>query len=382
MGQELTIPDWAKGKQVASAFAHLNPQEDSLDAGIGQGYGVIGYKGKQWSLRVRGERHNFLDAQGFSLPYIDVVILGQAKTKSKSYYKTFDAATSAGDRPICASMDGLLPDDDVQQKQSETCALCPRNVFKTNPTTGRKGKECTDYKRLALLVLPNLTAPLLNGKPLLEPVFLRVPPDSLNALAIMGEGMANQGFHYSSYITRITFDPNKAHPCMIFRPLQGLADNEAPVILELRNDPTVARITGSSETHAVEEVATPTPASGLTVIPAAPAAPVATSLAVAGLPQPSAGALLPSPSSTPPSSLSGLASAPTATPSTTVSVPSTPPTSTTTTGLVDTGFGGVTVATHVAQDQTAAPAASISDAGEPEESDADMDARIAAMLRK
>lgn len=245
MGQELQIPDCFKGKAMAGAFAlALNSQDDNLADGIGQSYGVIGYKGKVWTLRYRGDRKTIVRPDdGTPSGHLDVIILGQAKSKSKSFYKAYDANTSDGDRPICSSVDSVVPDADVQIKQCDSCVICPRNVWKTDATTGRKGRECTDYKRLAVLILPTQTKPIM-GTPLLEPLFLRVPPDSLNSLAMMGETMAHQGYHYASYVTRITFDPAKAHPCMVFRPLQGLSDGEAPLILELRADPTVGRITG------------------------------------------------------------------------------------------------------------------------------------------
>lgn len=246
MGQEVKIPDAFKNRAMSSAFAtQLNAQEDNLSEGIGQSYAVIGYKGKVWSLRYRGERKTIIRPDdGTPCGYLDVIILGKGKQKSKSYYKEYDPASSDGERPICASMDGVVPDLDVLDKQCESCALCPRNVWKTNPATGRKGRDCTDYMRLAVLILPTQTEPIL-GSPLLEPVFLRVPPDSLNSLANMGDNMSAQGYHPSSYITRITFDPQKAHPCMEFRPLQPLSDQEAPVILDIRKDPLVNRITGA-----------------------------------------------------------------------------------------------------------------------------------------
>ena len=378
MGQELQLPDWAKGKQVAQAFAGLNAQGDNLADGIGQSYGVIGYKGKVWSLRVRGERHNIIRPDdGTPSNFLDVIILGQAPQKSKSFYKKYDPNTSDGDRPICSSLDGVVPDSDVTAKQCDTCALCPRNVWKTDPTTGRKGRECTDYKRLAVLVLPTQTKPIL-GSPLMEPVFLRVPPDSLNSLAIMGEGMANQGYHYSSYITRITFDPNKAHPCMVFRPLQGLTDAEAPVILDLRSDATVGRITGGEVALASGTKQEAPPGAAATGLIAAP---TQASPAAAG------GQATPQPGPTPDTSSNGLGGAPAATTTGAVSqekaAPSTSATSETGTGLVDTGFGG---ATSAAQQDTAptgmaAPAAN-ADSGEPEDSDAALDAHIASLIRK
>ena len=384
MGQEMKLPDSFKGRHMAGAFAsHLNAQDDNLSDGIGQSYGVIGYKGKVWSLRHRGQRHNVIRPDDGSMSaYLDVIILGQAKTKSKSFYKKFNASTSDGDRPICASMDGINADADVTDRQGMNgdgiCVLCPRNVWKTDPTTGRKGRECTDYKRLAVLILPTQTKPIL-GEPLMEPVFLRVPPDSLNALSIMGDTMTAQGFHYASYITRITFDPDKAHPCMVFSPLQGLSDAEAPVILDLMKDPAVGRITGVDAALAGARTVASGSATGLiaptgTVVEHSPAA--------GGNPPPSSVQQVSPASPTPGTGLSTTSAAPPATPSTPVAEASTSATATTNAGLVDTGFGGATSATPPASAERVQPSETGSDAGEPEESDAAMDARIAALISK
>jgi hypothetical protein len=256
MANELTIP--FAGQAPAQAFSsYANTQEkESLSDGIGSSYGVIGYKGKVWSLRVRGEKHTFTRKDdGSPSSYIDVIILRQARAKSKSFYDAYDPDASQGVRPICASLNGIIPDNDVQEKQATACALCPRNVWKVNDK-GKKVRECTDYKRLAVLVLPNLTQDLL-GSPLMEPLFLRVPPASLNDLATFGEAMANQGYPYFSFVTRISFDPNQPHPKMVFRPLQVLTNAEAPVVLALRDDPIALRITGEDNTAAISGAATP-----------------------------------------------------------------------------------------------------------------------------
>jgi hypothetical protein len=350
MGQELQLPDAFKGKRMPQAFADagLNAQEDNLANGIGQSYGVIGYKGKVWSLRYRGERHNILRPDdGTPSGYLDVIVLGQAKGKSKSYYPDgFEDGNSA--RPTCASIDGLVPDADVQAKQSETCALCPHNVFKTNPVNGRKGKECTDYKRLAVLILPTQTKPIL-GTPLLEPVFLRVPPASLTALAAMGEMMANQGHHYASYITRITFASDKAHPEMVFRALQGLTEDEAPLIVSMCKSPVVGRITGAdivlSGPKLVQQVLNPpgSSATGLaatTVSDVKAYTPAAKTIEIA----------------TEGSSMTVTGMTPT--------------------GLGDAGSGGLKGAPQTG----AVTAPAMPDAGEPEESDAELDRQIALAI--
>jgi hypothetical protein len=190
-----------------------------------------------------------------------VIILRQGHTKSKSYYKSkadgggYDPDASEGKRPICASLDGITPDADVLEKQSEHCAICPRNVWTTS-ADGRKGRECTDYKRLAVLLSPALSARVL-GAPLLEPAFLRVPPASLDGLAKFGEIAAGEGWHYSTFVTRISFDPDQPHPKFMFRKLVPLTDAEAPVVLPMREDALALRITGEDQhTEAVSRLET------------------------------------------------------------------------------------------------------------------------------
>lgn len=226
---------------MAAAFRAPSIDQDSLGDGIGASYPVIRYKGKVWSLQYRGQKYNLKDDRGFESPYLDVVILRSAAVKSKSFYKKYTPGQSDGERPLCSSMDGVRPDPDVPDKQAEACAICPRNVWKTDPQTGRKGRDCTDYKRLAVLIWPTMTQPLL-GQPLMEPAFLRVPPASLTSLATMGEEMDHAGFHYMSYVTRITFDPNEAHPKMVFRFHKALTDADAPSIIALRNQQVTDRI--------------------------------------------------------------------------------------------------------------------------------------------
>lgn len=379
MGQELIIPDFANSAPD-QAFNFLNPQEDSLSDGIGQGYPVIGYKGKTWTLRVRGERHLIVrQDDGTPSPYLDVIILDQADHKSKSYYPSYDQNTD-GERPTCASLDGVVPDNDVMQKQSETCALCPRNVWKVDQR-GIKTRECSDYKRLAVLILPSVTKAVM-GEPLMEPAFLRVPPASLTSLAVMGDTMRGRNWHYASFVTRIEFEPTKAHPQMKFRPIQKLTAAEAPVIAELRKDPTCKRIIGGelslmqTQVHTLQTGLVDT---GLSSTPARV--------------NHQAEASLRTPASAPPATqgtpITLELKANSSTTEKTLNSPTPASAAKTETSapsggaeLVDTGFGGVATqsATTPASKLSASSGGTSADQGEPEEADADLDARLANLL--
>jgi hypothetical protein len=239
--------DAFKDAVPAGAFAVLNPQAESLSDGIGTGYGVVTYKGKVWRLRHRGETYQFnRPDDGTPAPFLDVIVLRSPNYKSKSYYpKDSYVEGNDGDRPTCSALDGVTPDLDIANPQAQACAICPRNEFKLN-AEGRKTRECADYKRLAVLIIPSMTARAM-GAALMEPVFLRIPPASLNDLATLGDAMAQKGFHYSTFVTRIGFNPDKPHPQMVFKALQPLKDGEGPLVLPMREDGLSYRITGERD---------------------------------------------------------------------------------------------------------------------------------------
>lgn len=359
MGTELVNTEAFKGGP-SQAFAALRPEQDQTAEGIGSSYAVIGYKGKAWSLRYKGEKKTFTRPDdGTPSSFIDLVILDAAPVKSKSYFEAFSEGDTSP--PLCASMNGVTPDLGVPHKQSEHCASCPRNAWYTDPN-GRKKRDCQDYKRLAVLLLPNQTQRML-GEPLLEPVFLRVPPASLNALVLMIDHMKAQGYHSSTYVTRVSFEPNEAFPKMVFKAMQPLTEKEAPIILTLRADTLTQRIIGG------EVRALPAPAPVTAAV--TQTAPVAPSPARAAAPL----TIDVTPNLTP--------AAPTAAP--TVVQPM-PKTAEETTGIGDTGdlgFGMVGVAgANPTTTQTAPqpPTQTVADVGEPTEADAAMDARIAALM--
>ena len=365
MGTELMNVEGFKGGP-ARAFAAV-PREGSLADGIGQSYGVIRYKGKVWSVVHRGVRKNVVRPDdGTPSSYLDVIILSAADHKSKSYYKAFDQG-SEGERPICASMDGLVPDLDVVQKQSDTCALCPHNEWKVQ-ANGKKGRDCADYKRLAVVMLPAVTKALF-GEPIMEAFFLRIPAASLNGLAQMGEQMDARGYPYFSYITRITFDPNEAHPKMVFTALQELTDAEAPFILKLRNDPQTGRIINGD----ISLPALGAPA-GQQVIEGGAQRPLdVTSTFVA-----QTASQAPAPFS------ASVASAPPATTAAPLASDASAAASAST--HVDTGFGGATPVsttggTSPVPTTGGTPSFTVSDTGVPQEADKALDERINNLLK-
>jgi hypothetical protein len=245
--QDVEIPEEFKNAPVPAAFAHLNPEEESLTEGIGSSYAVISYRGKNWTFRYKGSTYTILNPLGEPSSYIDVVILRKAKNKSKSYYPKGEGGFNPDDidahkRPTCSSLDGVVPDEGVKVKQSDTCALCEHNQWKPQPN-GKPGRACQDRMRLAVFIMPSMITPLL-GAPLLEPMFLPIPPASMLGLSQLGDVMEKSGKHFSTYITRIQFKPEKSWPEFKYKVAGVLTDKDAPAVISLRDDPQAARIIG------------------------------------------------------------------------------------------------------------------------------------------
>jgi hypothetical protein len=214
--------------------------ENDLGAGVSGGYSHIGYKGKVWSIRHKGEETNLMRDDGDGpRGSIEIVILKAAQAISKVWYEK-GYTEGSKEAPDCFSANGLTPDPSSVKKQCNVCATCPRNAFgsaiKQDGTPG-KGKACSDSKRLAVVPMNDIDNEMLGG-----PMLLRVPASSLNDSATYGAGVQKLGFPYYAVATRIGFDVNDAYPKFVFSPIRPLTDAEADKVLALRNDARVDRI--------------------------------------------------------------------------------------------------------------------------------------------
>jgi hypothetical protein len=226
----------------SKAFAHLNPNRGLGDGITGGGFPSIGYRGKVLTLRYRGETYHFTRADdGTPSAYIDVIIVNANPEVSKAYYPEWDEDSAGG--PVCTANMGVHhgPDPGVPEPQAKSCTVCPRNVWKTLPS-GRQGRECQDHKRLAVLLMPSVTARML-GSPLKESVYLKIPPGSLVPLKMYSDLLMHQGLPFAAVITRISFDQKQLFK-MQFDAMQTLNDKDAEFVLPTIESPQTLRILG------------------------------------------------------------------------------------------------------------------------------------------
>lgn len=242
---------------VSTHFAGV-PQENDLGAGVSQGFGLIGYKGKVWSIRSRGEEHQLMREDGDGpRSSIEVVIVKASPVIGKIYYiKGY--VEGSNEAPDCFSSNGITPDSSSTAKQADTCALCQHNKWGSAPTRAgqppSKGKACADSKRYAVVPLGDIPNELYGG-----PLLLRVPAASMGAGADYGTMMNKLGYPYYAIGTRIQFDSKESYPKFLFSAIRPLNDEEAVQVKEMRDSVQVARVLAEDSLQAAPaQVAAPT----------------------------------------------------------------------------------------------------------------------------
>lgn len=229
------------------------PLENDLAAGVQGGYGHIGYKGKVWAIRYRGEDTPLLRADGDGpMNSIELVVLAASKSISKIFYESgFVEGSSAP--PDCFSTNGVTPDPGSAKKQCSTCAACPKNAWGSHITpAGKQGKACRDSRRIAVAPLGDVKNEAYGGA-----MLMRIPAASLQDLANYGNKLSSMGYQYYAVGTRVAFDPNEAYPKFVFSPIRVLTDAEADMVIEHRNSPQVARILSEGSEVSAPAAASP-----------------------------------------------------------------------------------------------------------------------------
>ncbi len=249
MSNAIVVPDTFRGP-VSTVFAGQD-QGDDLSGGITGGYGLIKYRGKVWSIQYQGNTMQLMRDDGDGpRGSIDVVIVKANPNLSKTWYEQgWDENNN--NPPDCASANGIVPDQGVPKKQSEACANCPRNAWGSDPKGG-KGKACGDHRRLAVVPKDDLRNEALGG-----PLLLRCPAASLQDMAAFDSRYKGMGYPYYSMAIKIGFDPQESYPKFTFAAIRPLTDDEARIVLELRNSPETARVVHEGTAPAPAQVAPP-----------------------------------------------------------------------------------------------------------------------------
>jgi hypothetical protein len=256
-------------------FDQLPAEWDDLTANVAISFPILGIKGGKWHYRFRGEESILLDAQGrFPTPAVHVVILKAQKELSRTYYQT-GYVEGANAPPDCWSSDGVAPDMSVAQPINPVCATCPCDAWGSGATPAApKAKACQQRRRTVVVPYSgDLTNEAGGG-----PILLSVPPGSLTNQVGYGNMLRDNRVHYAGVVTELSFtqDPSIAFPKIEFTYVKSLSDDEAQVIIEMREHEQVGRILQSKMVPAEMDNAPPPETANQAQATQAPPRPAAT----------------------------------------------------------------------------------------------------------
>jgi hypothetical protein len=227
--------------QQSKLFDKLPAEWDDLTANVSIGFPILGIKAGKWHYRYKGEDQILMDATGrFPTPAIQVVILKAQKELSRTYYQS-GYVEGVNAPPDCWSSDGVAPDNSVANPINPVCATCPCDAWGSGATAAApKAKACQQRRRTVVVPYSqDLTNEMGGG-----PILLSVPPGSLTNQVTYGNMLRDNRIHYAGVITELSFtqDPNIAFPKIEFNYVGSLTDDEAQVIIGMREHEQVERI--------------------------------------------------------------------------------------------------------------------------------------------
>lgn len=233
--------------KLAELFGQVYDQQaDDLSGGVSVGFPVLSIKGKVFHIKQGGEAE-LVTAPGTDdpAPSLEVVLLKANPNISKVYYPN-GYVDGADEKPTCYSNNGIQPEQDSEEIQSTSCAKCPHNQWGSRITDdGRKGKACSDSRRVAVAPAGDVSNAML----------LRVPAASLKPLSEYGKALNKRGVPYQAVITKLSFDHTVAHPLLKFAPVAALKEDQADAVFEtMQGDVVQSILNGGNAQQVAQEL--------------------------------------------------------------------------------------------------------------------------------
>lgn len=168
---------------------------------------------------------------------LETIIVGANPKVSKVFYSSAWTQDTDPEAPNCFSLNGVTPDNSVQNPQNSDCATCHNNQWGSKIVEGKELKACSDKKRLAVVAA---------GDPEGTVYLLEVTPAALRNLNSYQKELATRGIPVELVKTVVSFDPDASFPKLVFN-FGGFLDEETVEIVEqLHGTPEVLRVTGES----------------------------------------------------------------------------------------------------------------------------------------
>lgn len=176
----------------------------------------ISIKGGVWRMVVGGEEVAKNEDRAMNL-----VVIAAAKGVSRTFYA--DKYEEGKDiKPACWSAEGVVPNEEVPNPQSSSCATCKQNVEGSGEG---KARACRYSKRLAVALENDIGGNIYRLSVPAKSYFGQSQGDKM-PLQAFGKFLAGHNIPITGIVTEARFDTAEAVPVLKFRAVRPLTQEE------------------------------------------------------------------------------------------------------------------------------------------------------------
>jgi hypothetical protein len=176
----------------------------------------ISIKGGVWRMVVGGEEVAKNEERA-----MNIVVISAGKGVSRTFYA--DKYEEGKDiKPACWSAEGVVPNEEVPEPQSKTCATCPQNI---EGSGDGKSRACRYSKRLAVTLENDISGNIYRLSVPAKSYFGKADGDKM-PLQAYGKFLSGHGIPITGVVTEARFDTAEAVPVLKFRAVRPLERSE------------------------------------------------------------------------------------------------------------------------------------------------------------
>jgi hypothetical protein len=176
----------------------------------------ISIKGGVWRMVVGGEEVAKNEDRAMNF-----VVIASGKGVTRTFYA--DKYEEGKDiKPSCWSAEGVVPNEEVTNPQSKSCATCPQNI---EGSGDGKARACRYSKRLAVALENDIGGNIYRLSVPAKSYFGRAEGEKM-PLQAFGKFLSGHGIPITGIVTEARFDTAEAVPVLKFRAVRPLTKEE------------------------------------------------------------------------------------------------------------------------------------------------------------
>ena len=177
---------------------------------------TISIKGGVWRMVVGGEEVAKNEDRAMNF-----VVIASGKGVTRTYYaEKYEEGKDI--KPACWSAEGVVPNEEVQNPQSKSCATCPQNI---EGSGDGKSRACRFSKRLAVVLENDIGGNIYRLSVPAKSYFGRAEGEKM-PLQAFGKFLAGHSIPITGIVTEARFDTAEAVPVLKFRAVRPLSQEE------------------------------------------------------------------------------------------------------------------------------------------------------------